>query len=100
METTGNPANGRRTQRLDARITAEEKRLFEEAANLSGRTMSAFVVSTLREAAQRVIQEHETLRLSQRDRDVLVSALLDETAEPNAALRRAVRAHDDYTGRR
>lgn len=82
----------RRDRRLDARVTAEDKSLFERAAALSGRSMSSFVVNTLREAARRVIREHETMQLSGRDRRAFVSALLED-AEPAEPLRRAARAY-------
>jgi uncharacterized protein (DUF1778 family) len=70
---------GRRMQtaRLELRTTEEQKRLIERAAELQGRTVADFVVSTAYESAKRVIQEHETLVLSARDREVFVSALLN-----------------------
>ena len=89
----------RRTQRLDARVTSEEKQLFARAAELAGTTLSGFVVTQLRTAARQVIREHETMGLTDRDRAVLVDALLEENPQPNAALQRAARAHDAYTGR-
>lgn len=82
----------RRDQRLDARVTAEDKSLYERAAALSGRSTTSFVVSSLREAARRVIREHETMQLSERDRQAFVAALLED-AEPAEPLRRAARAY-------
>jgi len=64
------------TARLELRTTQEQKRLIERAAELQGRTITDFVVSTVYESAKRAIQEHETLVLSARDREVFVSALL------------------------
>lgn len=89
--TTATPES-RRDQRLDARVTAEDKSLVQRAAALSGRSTTSFVVSTLREAARRVIREHETMQLSERDRQAFVSALLED-AEPAEPLRRAARAY-------
>lgn len=83
-----------RRERLDARVTAEEKQLFSKAASLAGMTLSGFVVTQLRTAAQRVIREHESISLSSRDQETLVSALLEENPQPNEALQRAARAHD------
>ena len=87
----------RRDQRLDARVTAEDKSLFERAAALTGRSTTSFVVSTLREAARRIIRENETMQLSERDRQAFVSALLEE-AEPAEPLRRAARAYRAGSG--
>jgi len=64
------------TARLELRTTQEQKRLIERAAELQGRTITDFVVSTVYESAKRAIQEHESLVLSARDREVFVSALL------------------------
>lgn len=36
--------------------------------------------------------------MTERDRETLVSALLEECPQPNDALQRAARAHDVYTG--
>lgn len=93
------PETERRTQRLDARVTSEDKELISRAATLAGTTVSGFVVTQLRTAARHVIREHETMDLTERDRAVLVDALLEENPQPNAALQRAARAHDVYTGR-
>jgi uncharacterized protein (DUF1778 family) len=65
------------TARLELRTTEAQKRLIEKAAELQGRTMTDFVVSTAYESAKRVIQEHETLVLGARDRAVFVAALLN-----------------------
>ena len=89
----------RRDQRLDARVTAEDKSLFERAAALTGRSTTSFVVSALREAARRVIREHETMQLSERDRQAFVAALLEDT-EPAEPLRRAARGHRAGSGNR
>jgi len=89
----------RRDQRLDARVTAEDKRLFERAAALTGRSTTSFVVSALREASHRVIREHETMQLTEHDRQAFVAALLED-AEPAESLQRAARAYRAGSGRR
>lgn len=93
------PGTDRRTQRLDARVTSEDKQLLARAADLAGTTLSSFVVAHALSAAREVIREYEMMDLTNRDREVLVSALLEENPQPNAALQRAARAHDAYTGR-
>ena len=97
---TGTTNNGdRRDKRLDARITADEKKMFERAAALTGRSMTGFVVSSLIETARRVIREHETMQLSARDSEAVVAALLDPP-EPNAVLAQAARDYADNVERR
>ena len=72
--------------RLEARISVEQKTVLQRAATLSGRTLSEFVVASAQDAASRVIQEHETIRLSRAEQIAFVSALLRPPAA-NAPLR-------------
>ena len=70
-------ARGRaRGERLEARVTAEQKRLVEHAALLQGRTVTDFVLASVQEAAQRAIEEHQRLDLTLRDSQAFVEALL------------------------
>ena len=56
-----------RGDRLEARVSAAQTRLLQHAAALSDRTLSEFVVSSARDAARRVIAEHESIRLSREE---------------------------------
>ena len=78
-----------RGARLEARISGEQKAFLQQAATLSGRTLSEFVVASAQEVATRVIQEHDTIRLSQAEQLAFVSALLDPPAV-NSRLQQAV----------
>jgi uncharacterized protein (DUF1778 family) len=77
-----------RRERLEARITADQKALFQRAADLSGRSLTDFVVSSLQEAAEEVIRTHQVMKLSAEDTAVLMEALLNPP-EPNENLRAA-----------
>ena len=81
-------ADTARAARLEARITADQKAVLVRAAKLAGRTLSEFVVASAQEAAAKVIQEHESIRLSRADQIAFVSALLDPPA-PAERLRQA-----------
>jgi uncharacterized protein (DUF1778 family) len=87
----------RRDERLEARVTAEQKRLIERAAALQGRTVTDFVLSSVQDAARRAIEEHQRLELSMRDSEAFVSALLDPTPI-NDRLRDTVRRYRQATG--
>lgn len=80
--------------RLDFRLTGEHKALIEKAAAYSGESLTGFAVSTLVSEARRIVQEHEAVTLSARDRDRFL-ALLDNPPAPPEALRRAARRHRD-----
>ena len=86
-----------RGARLEARISVEQKTVLQQAAALSGRTLSEFVVASAQEAASRVIQEHETIRLSRAEQIAFVSALLNPPP-PNARLRKAAAAYRKQMG--
>ena len=74
--------------RLEARLPADVHALLKRAAELQGRTLTDFVVTAAREAAQRAIEETEILRLSLEDQRRIAEAVLNPP-EPTPALRRA-----------
>jgi len=76
------------TARLDFRLQSEHKNLIEQAAALTGQTVSQFAIATLLEASRTAIEQASSTELSTRDRDVFL-AMLDADGEPNAALRAA-----------
>lgn len=83
-----------RQERIEVRVTAEHKRLIEEAAEVSGRSLTAFVLDAACQRAEHVINERERLVLSNRERDRLLAALENPPA-PNEALLRAARRNAD-----
>ena len=90
------PETGR-AARLEARVTPEQKAMLQQAAVLSGRTLSEFVVASAQEAAERVIQEHETIRLSRAEQIAFVTTLLDPPA-PGERLRQAAATYRQQMG--
>lgn len=78
-----------RDQRLEARITRDQKRLIERAAQLRGSTVTDFVVSEIQEAAAATILEFEVLQLRAEARDQFMQALLNPPA-PNRAAKAAM----------
>lgn len=81
-----------RVERLGFRLDEETKGLIERAAYLSRRKVSDFCVTALTEAARRTVAEHETLALSDRDRQAFFAALIDPP-EPSERLKRALTEH-------
>jgi uncharacterized protein (DUF1778 family) len=61
-----------RSERLEARVSAEQKSLIERAAALQGRTVTDFVLTSVQDAARRAIEEHQQLELSVRDSEAFV----------------------------
>jgi uncharacterized protein (DUF1778 family) len=77
-----------KSERLEARITSEQKELFRQAAAIEGRSVSEFVTYSALEAARRLVHDRRVMQLSAEDTRVFVSALL-KPPKPNAKLRRA-----------
>ena len=91
------PATATRAERLDARVTREEKELIETAASLRGTSASDFVRMATKEAALNIIREHEVLTLDQEEKKVFVEALLNPP-KPNNNLIAAVRRYKREIG--
>ncbi len=87
------PAGGK-SGRVAARITPDQKMLFQRAAALRGRSLTDFLVASAQEAAEQTIRSHEVITLSARDSKAFVEALLNPAKQPNAALQRAFRRYD------
>jgi uncharacterized protein (DUF1778 family)/predicted GNAT family N-acyltransferase len=66
-----------KTERLEARVSSDQKNLFKRAAELHGTSLSDFVVIKMQEAATETITRFDTLRLRDQDREVFVNALLN-----------------------
>lgn len=92
------PPRGRvRGERLETRVTAEQKKLIERAAALQGRTVTDFVLTSVQDAARRAIEEHSQLALSVRDSEAFVDALLNPKPV-NDRLRDTVRRYRERAG--
>jgi uncharacterized protein (DUF1778 family) len=86
-----------RLERIEARLSSEAKAVIQHAADMSGRSMSDFIVTSALEAAKETIREHGVIVLSARDTETFVEALLNPTG-PNEALLAAARRHRDLLG--
>jgi uncharacterized protein (DUF1778 family) len=84
-------------ERLEARITPEQKALFQRAADLTGRSLTDFVVSSVQAAAEEAIEQHHVIHLSARDSLIFAEAILNP-AEPNEHLRAAARRYRELFG--
>lgn len=82
-----------KSDRIEARVSSEDKDLFKRAAELSGmNNFTAFVIKALRDASVKVIKEHTLIELSLRDQQLFIDSLLKDTA-PNQRLLKAAKRH-------
>jgi len=63
-------------ERVEARVTAEQKKHIKRAARIKGTSVSDFIVLSADDAALRAIREHEILTLHEKARRVFVNAIL------------------------
>lgn len=75
-------------ERLEARITREQKRIIERAAGLRGTSVTEFVVVSAQQAATNTIKDYEMMSLHGEAREAFLNALRNPPA-PNAAASRA-----------
>ena len=85
-----------RSERLEARISGAKKAYLQHAAELSGRSLSEFIVDSAQAEAARVIKEHEAIQLNHAEQVAFVTALLAAT-EPNNRLRQAAAKYRQQT---
>jgi uncharacterized protein (DUF1778 family) len=92
MARTAGKSKERATARMELRISPSAKQLIRRAMAVSGQSAAELAY----EGARRVIEEHERMVLSGRDREVFLAALRDP-APPSARLVGALRRHDKLT---
>ncbi len=76
--------------RIDIRMTSEIKQTIIRAAQLSMVSVNTYLINTAYDNAKKVISEHETLMLSNEERDRFL-ALVDNPPEPTEKAKAAMR---------
>lgn len=79
-----------RRARINMRISERQERELRAAADLSGETLTGFVLSAATERAQQVLERAERISVSMDSFERFVAAL-DAPAEPMPTLRRYAR---------
>ncbi|MEJ2880381.1 type II toxin-antitoxin system TacA family antitoxin [Pedobacter sp. GR22-6] len=75
--------------RIDVRISKEQKELIKYASELSGfKSLSEFIVYHVQAQAQKIIKDSNTILSSMEDKRIFLEAILNP-AEPNDALKKA-----------
>jgi uncharacterized protein (DUF1778 family) len=69
----------RKEERLDVRLTAEQKEILKTASAMLGESLAKYVISTAIRDAVALIQQRSTLRLSARDWKIFEREMLDES---------------------
>jgi uncharacterized protein (DUF1778 family) len=81
-------------QRIDLRLSDEDKNMIEEAAAMSNQTITQFMVASASERAAEVIEQHRRLILNEESWNLVMDAISNPPA-PNERLKRAARRLQD-----
>jgi uncharacterized protein (DUF1778 family) len=84
-----------RDERLEARVTREEKEMMETAASLSGASTSDFIRMATRQTALNTIREQEVLTLNEAAKRAFVEALLHPPKPDEKAVAAARRLKEE-----
>ena|SRR5688572_2728939 len=88
MEVARTNKKGQRAARLHIRLNPQAKEKIKRAAVVSHQSVTDFVVTSLLRASEEALEPQQSIRLTNRDRDLFLSALEGEV-HPNRALRKA-----------
>ena len=79
--------------RFDTRLSLSQKELFEEAARIKGfKSLSEFVIHMTQEAATIIIERHNAILASEKDKHVFFEALANPP-RPNKDLMQAAKSY-------
>lgn len=77
-----------KSERIEARLTAEQKDMLSYAAAITGRSLTDFVLESAQASALRAIEERNLIRLTAENQRRFAEAIL-KPVEPNDALKAA-----------
>lgn len=86
--------------RFDARLPRDVRDLLIRAADLEGVTLTDFVISAAKRAAERSIEKSSILRLSMEDSVHFAKAMVGPAPKPTETLQRAFQRHRDFQGKK
>ena len=79
-------AQANKDERIEIRVSSQDKRIFKKAQRLSGdTTFSSFIIRAVRNQAENIIAENERILASNRDRKIFFDAIFGNK-EPNENL--------------
>ncbi len=81
-----------KSERLSLRLDPLAKQKIEQASSLANCSINSFILSSVLDKAEQLLSNHETVKLSDRDRDLFFAAILNPPA-PNSALKEALALH-------
>lgn len=82
-----------KSERIDFRVSSEDKELFQKAQAISGLgSLTSFIINAVREKATEVIKEREIILLNEQDSKIFFKALMEDS-EPEEELKQGFRRY-------
>lgn len=84
------------SNRIEFRVSQEEKKLFEYASSLRGfKSFSQFARLVLQKEAKSIVEAEKSILISKRDKEIFFNALMGIEEKPNEALVSAIKFHSE-----
>lgn len=84
--------------RINFRLSSDLKKTIEDAAAEVGQSVSDFAISTLVQTARKILHDQQVTRMSERDRQLFLAMLDDESSKPNDTLAKAAKRYRKQVG--
>lgn len=85
--------------RFNARLSRDQKQLFEKAASIGGyRSLTDFVILTIQEKAKEIVREIEQIMSSERDSQIFFNAITNPNI-PSETLKNALEDYNVFTSK-
>lgn len=81
--------------RLEAKVNQDIYELLKQAAAITGRTLTDFIVTVAYEEAKKTISEYQILHLTLNDQASLIENLT-KPFEPNQSMKNAFDTYEEY----
>lgn len=81
--------------RLDIKVTSAAKAILEQAANVSGTTLSAFILNCAIPKANEIISQAESIYLSREESEQFYAAL-ENSPQANHKLKQLFKKHTPH----
>lgn len=73
-------------ERLELRVSSEDKRIFKRAQKLSGdRSVSSFIIRIIKKEAQEIVVKNDRILATEKDREIFFNRVFTDV-EPNENL--------------
>lgn len=86
------------TDRINARVPREQKKLFERAAQVGGfRSLTDFILDAAQQKADSIIREHQAILATKRDQEIFFKEITNPS-KANQQLKKAAKRYNEQAG--